>query len=257
MHWGSSGPRLQKASSLLRHFFGFPYERATQYFSGGDGQTDTGDEAVTRVLYLFLVTAAVFGLVAFTAWHPELWEPWLEAQEITREDPIFQRGLKVILAVVVGVPLTALIYSIGRLGSDRTSTDIHGYTILRLKAGTRWFMTIACLGLAAMFFAYPMLDPEAPHPWAFQAAGLFCLFCIPVFLTARIRFDGATLSVSNSFGGRSTHRWSDLVDIREVPKMKHHLFTFRNGKTARISFSYAGLDKVLAMARSKLQARSD
>jgi hypothetical protein len=202
---------------------------------------------------LFLVTAIVFGLVAYIAGHPELWEPWLESQGITRDDPVFQRGLKAVLGVALGVPLAALIYAVGRLGPEKTQKDIHGYTVLRLKAGTRWFKSIACLALAVLFFAYPMLDPEAPHPWAFQAAGLFCLFCLLVFLTARIRFDGSTLSVSNSFGGRSTHHWLDLLDVREVSEMKHYLFTFRNGKTARVSFSYAGLDALLATAKSKLK----
>jgi hypothetical protein len=115
---------------------------------------------------------------------------------------------------------------------------------------------LACLALAVLFFAYPMLDPEAPYPWAFLAAGFFCLFCIAVFLTARIRFDGSTLSVSNSFGGRSTHHWSDLSDVREVSEMKHYLLTFRNGKAARISYSYAGLDELLAMAKSKIRVHA-
>ncbi|MBL9050142.1 MAG: hypothetical protein JNK19_08535 [Tabrizicola sp.] len=205
---------------------------------------------------MFVLTAVAFGLVAFIAWHPELWEPWLDAQGITRDDPVFLRGVKVMLVVVLGVPLTALIYAIGRLGSDGTQKDIHGYTVLRLKAGTLWFMTIACIGCAFLFFAYPELDPEAPHPWAFQAAGLFCLFCIPVFLNAKVRFDASTLSVSNSFGGRSTHHWADLVDVREVAEMKHYLFTFRNGKTARVSYSYAGLGELLETAKSKINVHA-
>ncbi len=217
------------------------------------GQTDTSDIPVKRVLYLFLVTAAVFGLVAFTAWHPELWEPWLDAQGITRDDPVFRNVLKLIFAVVLGVPLTALIYAIGRLGSDRTQRDVHGYKVLRLKAGSLWFYTIACLCAAALFFGYPMLDPQAPHPWAFQAAGLFCLVCIPVFLKAKMLFDDSTLIVSDSIGGRSTHQWSDLVDIREVSELKHYLFTFRNGTRAKISYNYAGLGELIETAKSNLK----
>jgi hypothetical protein len=164
--------------------------------------------------------------------------------------------LKIILVVVLGVPLTALIYAIGRLGSDRTQRDIHGYKVLRLKAGSLWFKTIACLCAAALFFGYTMMDPLAPHPWAFQAAGLFCLFCIPVFLKAMVRYDDSTIIVSNSIGGRSIHHWSDLADIREVSEMKHYLFTFKNGKNAKISYSYAGLGELLETARSKLRVNA-
>ena len=210
---------------------------------------------MTRVLYLLLLTAAAFGLVVFAAWHPELWEPWLDAHGITRDDFVFEKGLKLILVIVVGVPLTALIYAIGRLGSDRGQKDIHGYTVLRPRAGTLWFMTISCLGLAALFFAYPMVDPASPYPWVFQAAGLLCLLAIPVILNAKVRYDGSTLSVSNSFGGRSTHHWSDLADIRQVPEMKHYLFTFKDGKKATVSYSYAGLGDLLETARSKMEVR--
>jgi len=211
---------------------------------------------VTRVLYLLLITAAAFGLVVFTAWNPDLWEPWLDAHGITRDDFIFEKGLKLILVIVVGVPLTALIYAIGRLGSDRAQRDIHGYTVLRLRAGTLWFMTISCLGLAALFFAYPMVDPVSPYPWAFQTAGLLCLLVIPVILTAKVRYDGSTLNVSNSFGGRSTHHWSDLADIRQVPEMKHYLFTFKDGKKATVSYSYAGLGDLLETARAKMDVHT-
>lgn len=205
------------------------------------------------VFYLVAITAAAFALVVFAAWHPELWEPWLDSHGITRDDLVFRNGLKLILVVVVGAPFTALIYAIGRLGSDRTQKDIHGYTVLRQKAGTLWLATISCLGLAALFFAYPMVDPVAPYPWAFQAAGLFCLLAIPVILKAKVSYDDSTLSVSNSFGGRSSHHWSDLMDIREVPQMKHYLFAFKNGKKATISYSYAGLTDLIATAESKME----
>ncbi len=177
-----------------------------------------------RAFVLFIVTAAAFGLVALTAWHPELWEPWLYDRGITREDAMFRSGAKFILVIVVGIPLTALIYAIGRMGSDQSQRDIHGYTVLRLKTGTRWFSAVSLLGLAALFIAYPMVDPLAPAPWAFQAAGILCLLGIPVILNAKVRYDDATLSIPNSFGGRSMHQWSDLEAVKVVPEMKHYLF---------------------------------
>ena len=211
---------------------------------------------MTRVLVLTLVTVAALGLVVVIAWNPDLWEPWLQAQGIARDTPLFNGGLKLGLAVVVGVPLAALIHAIGQLGSDRTQRDIHGQTVLRLKAGTRWFTVFACLCLAALFFVYPAIDPAAPYPWAFQAAGLLCLFCIPVMLTAKVVFDATTISVSNSVGGRSVHTWADLVDMKEMPELKCWLLTFRTGKKAMISYRYAGLATLRAMAERKLEERA-
>lgn len=211
---------------------------------------------MTRVLCLLVITAAAFGLVVFTAWHPELWEPWLDAHGITRDGLSFRKGLRLILVIVVGLPLIALIYAIRRLGSDRAQRDIHGFTVLRLKAGTLWFTTISFLGLATLFIAYPMVDPTVPSPWAFQVAGLLCFLGIPVMLNAKLRYDGSTLAISNSFGGRSVHRWSDLTDIREVPEMKHYLFTFKSGKKASISYSYAGLGGLIETAQSKLEVHA-
>jgi hypothetical protein len=207
-----------------------------------------------RVLLLFALTVGSLGLIAFTAWHPELWEPWLESNGITRDDQVFRTGLKAILAVVLGVPLTALIFAIRNLGSDRSQRDIHGYTVLRVKTGTRWFTVISCLGLAALFFTYPMIDPAAPYPWAFWAAGTLCLVFIPVILNAKVRYDDSTLLVSNSFPAKTVHHWSDLSSIRDVPEMKHYLFTFKNGKKATVSYSYAGVGALLETAKSKLTA---
>ena len=73
---------------------------------------------------------------------------------------------------------------------------------------------------------------------------------------AKVRDDSTALSVSNSFGGRSIHQWSDLADIRQGPEKKHYLFSFKNGKKASISHSYAGLSELLETAQSKMEVRA-
>ncbi len=209
---------------------------------------------MARVLVYLMLTLGAGGLVVFAAWHPEVWEPWLEAQGITRESATFRSGLKLALGVLLGVPLTALIYAIGRLGSDKGRTDIHGYTVLRLKAGMLWFTTVGCIGLAALFFAYPMVDPKAPAPWAFQIGGLVWIIVMIILLTARVRYDNSTLIVPNNFGGTKRFDWSDLTEVRDVPPMKTYELIFRDGKKAKLSYSYVGLGPLLGLAQEKLHS---
>ncbi|SIN98556.1 hypothetical protein [Vannielia litorea] len=210
---------------------------------------------MSRVLFFLLLTAGATGLLAHVALNPQLWEPWLADRGITRDSATFRTGLKLVLAIVPGLPLAALIYAIARLGSDRAQTDIHGYTVLKLRAGMRWFSTLSCLGLSALFFAYPMVDPHSPAPWAFQAVAVVCLFAIPVLLKARVRYDNATLEVANTLGGRSRHNWSDLTEVRDVPPLKAWELRFSTGKKASVSYHYAGLEGFLDTAQSKLAVR--
>lgn len=209
---------------------------------------------MTRILTLLAITAGAFALMASVALHPEWWEPTLEAQGTDRDSQEFRRGLRLILAIVVGVPLTALIHAIGRLGSNRARTDIHGCKVLRLRAGTRYFLTFSTLCIAALFFALPIVDPTTKAPWAFQAAGAVTVLFALVLLTAKIRYDSATLSVTGNLGGRKRFDWADLTDIQEVPDLKRYVLVFKNGKKASISFSYAGIDDLMETAQAKLEA---
>ena len=209
---------------------------------------------MARVLTLLAITACAFALVAYVAQHPEWWEPMLEAQGIDRDSRTFRSGAKLILAIVVGLPLTALIHAIGRLGSNRARTDIHGYKVLRLRAGTRYFLTFSTLCIAAMFFALPIVDPTTKAPWAFQLGGIVTVFFALVLLTARIRYDNATLSVSGNLGGQKRFQWADLTDIQELPDLKRYVLVFKNGRKASISFNYAGVDDLIETAQAKLGA---
>lgn len=209
---------------------------------------------MARVVALFAITVGAFALVAYVAQHPEWWEPALEARGIDRDDHAFRSGAKLVLAIVVGIPLTALIHAIGTLGSNRSRTDIHGYKVLRLRAGTRYFLTFSTLCIAAVFFALPIVDPTTRAPWVFQAGGVVAVFFAFVMLTAKIRYDNATLSVSSNFGGRRHFDWSDLSEIRELPHTREYVLVFKNGKKASISFRYAGIDELIETARAKLGA---
>lgn len=129
---------------------------------------------MARVLFFLLLTVAGFGLTAYAASNPELWEPWVEAQGYVRGDRAFDYGLKGFVAAVVVVPLTLLIGALFQAGADRAATDIHGYTVLKLRTGPRALMVFGCLGGAALFLAYPLVDPAVTHPWAFRVRPCLC-----------------------------------------------------------------------------------
>jgi hypothetical protein len=211
---------------------------------------------MTRALLFLLLTACAFGLVAWTAFHRELWEPALAAQGIERDSQSFRILVKVFVVAVVGVPLTGLIHAICMLGSNRGATDIHGYTVLRPRMGTRCFLIVAALGLAALFFAYPMVDPETQAPWAFQAGGVAFLLCGLVAVTGKVRYDGRTVGTFNMIRGWRQHDWADLAEIRDMPQVKEFVLLFRNGRKASISYRYAGIDDLLDTARAKLDSHA-
>lgn len=207
------------------------------------------------LLFLFLSVGAV-ALIATIAWHPEWWRPTLEAYGIEEDSQTFRALAKGLIAIVLGIPLTVLIYAIGHLGSNAGKTDIHGYTVLRLKAGTRYFLSLAGLALASLFFALPILDPETKAPWAFQAGGLFFVFAAFMIFSAKIRFDQSTIWVTNNFGMLRQYAWADLVEIRDEPEQNQIRLVFRNGKKPTISYYYAGLGALIETARTRLDAHA-
>ena len=124
--------------------------------SGRQRSCMEGCQPMAKVLFFLLLTVAGSGLAAYAAWNSELWEAWVEAKGYVRGDRAFDFGLKAFVAAVAGVPLTLLIGALLPVG-------------------------------AALFLAYPLVDPAAPHPWAFQGGALLVLLAIPVTLRASIR----------------------------------------------------------------------
>lgn len=211
---------------------------------------------MTRVIVYLLLTCAAFGMVAFMAWHPELWRPLLGSYGIDQQGAILNAALKAAVTIVVGVPLTALIRAILRLGADRGRADIHGYAVIRLRAGARWFLLLGSLAGAALFFAMPILDPGSGMALAFQAAGVTVLVFGLVAVTAKIRYDNATLASYALFRGWRRHDWADLVGVEDVPALKSHVLRFRTGRKESISYRYAGLDDLIGLAQAKLDAHA-
>lgn len=211
-----------------------------------------GCQPMAKVLFFLLLTVAGSGLAAYAAWNSELWEPWVEAKGHVRGDRAFDFDLKAFVAAAVSGPLTLLIGALLQVGADRGATDIHGYTVLKLRTGPRTFMVLGCLLGVALFLAYPLVDPAASHPWAFQGAALLMLLAISVTLRASIRHDRSTVSIPNFFGGRSVHRRDELTDVIRPRGARFYLFGFRDARKVQVSLSYQGLNGLLQTAAARL-----
>lgn len=206
---------------------------------------------MVRVVALLLLTGIGFGLVAYLGMHRDLWEPQFNAYGLERDGRAGRMVLKAFVVIVVGVPLSALIYAVVGLGADKGKKDIHGYTVIRPKAGMRFFAVVASVGLAALFFAYPVVDPDAAFPWAFQLASAGILLAGFVILTGKIRYDQSTVATFNPLTGWRQHEWSQLSEVKDRPEHKDYLLRFRTGRKMSISYRYAGLEDFLETARAK------
>lgn len=210
---------------------------------------------MSRVLLFLCLTIAGFGFSAWAAWHPELWEPALEQLGIERGSRLFDAVLKGFAATIAAAPALALLNAIARLGGDEGRIDIHGYTVVRLRTGTRWFLALAMPALAALFFAMPMIEPERT-PWMFRGAGLVVLAFGLLAITAQLRYDGRGLSTYVLLRGWRQFEWADLQEIRDVPQARTVELLFRNGRKASISYRYAGFEALLDTAQARIDAHA-
>ncbi len=211
----------------------------------------------TVLILLWLVC----GLVAFVAiaLNREAFEPYLLQIGLDPEGNLFTRGvLKALAIVLFGAPLGALLWLIAGMGSDSPGTDVHGYRLLRLRAGSRWFFSIASAALACLFLFVATEDSDNLIFQGFMIAfGLAFLFGAFWLFAAKIRYDNSTIYVTEYTGASRRHDWADLEKIEvNQQAMEYHLI-FRTGRKARVSFMYQGVDDLMALAWDKLNGITD
>lgn len=106
-----------------------------------------------RIVFLLAWIALGVGTFGALALNRDLVDSYVVTWGFDPENAVWTRGvLKAVAIVLFGTPLVALLWTFASLGSDRAGTDIHGYTVLRLRAGTRFFFSFLMLGLAGGFF---------------------------------------------------------------------------------------------------------
>lgn len=193
----------------------------------------------------------VFGALAAAGRNRDVIDPFLASLGLDPESRWFEEGLNLVLYVIVGGPILGLLNAIFALGSDVTASDIHGYTVLRLKSGVRVFLPIASLCLAVLMY---VASNDTENPWialVFGGFGLAFLLGGWAIWRARIRFDGSRLFIRGFLGRETGYEWADIEQIASNADGAEYVLTFRGNKSVKISHYYSGIDRLIWLANQK------
>jgi|GEM_PF-2426976 len=213
------------------------------------------DIAMKKVIFLLLILAIGLGVFVAGALHLDRLEPLLLRLGIDPDHWIVEEALRAVGVVVIGAPLAVLLWTLAGLGSNAATTDIHGDTVLRLKAGSRFGFAVLALFLAGVSFFAVAIDDEATL--AFKVIvpvfGLAFAYAAILFLVAKVRFNNTTLFVTGISGRLKSYQWADLQDIKTNTDAKEYIFIFRDGRKARVSFFYQDLRRLMGTAYARLE----
>lgn len=158
-------------------------------------------------------------------------------------------AIKVVGAVLLGVPIAALFWSIAAFGSDVPRHDVHGF--LRLRSGARYFFSVMSFALAVLFFFVSVGEPIAFQFFMISFGTVF-LFAGWWIFAAKVRFDETSLFATAYSGAAHSHDWTDLTKIALNREAQEYHLLFRSGRKARISFYYQSVDQLMPFARRML-----
>ena len=212
---------------------------------------------MARLILWFLVLTLGVAAFFYIATSRDVIDAWLEAYGLKLTDGSwFSAGVKIglsLLAIVlVGAPLSLFLYSLAALGSDQAGRDIHGYTELRLKSGTK-FMALICVGFLLFVFAMAFTESASLIGKTLSCLGGFFFLWAGIWLMRlRVKFDGSVVLAPDYFGRVHRHEWRDLERIEANKEaMEFHLW-FIGGKRARVSFFLSGVDQLMLEAEEAL-----
>jgi len=203
---------------------------------------------VLRSLLALLIGGAAFFAIGYFGrdFLPEALQSWFA------NSLIFKAALKALAVILVGIPVAYFTASLLGLGGETTRKDIMGATIMRLKAGTRWFCVIFGLGLAGLMI---LAMGEAENPVALILYGPFLVLFLGLaawVIKARVQYDHYELVVTDYWLRDRAYRWGDLERVDYVREnLKYHLH-FSGGRKVRVSIVFAGLDPFLQTAYAKI-----
>jgi hypothetical protein len=161
-------------------------------------------------------------------------------------------ALHLCVLVLIGLPFTLFLYSLAAVGSDQAGTDIHGYTELRLRSGTR-VMTVMMVGFLVFVFAMAFGETDNIIAQALSTAGgLFFLWAGVWLLRLRVRFDQSVLLAPDYFGRMHRHEWRDLKRFSYNKEAMEYHFWFASNKRARASSYLSGVEDLIAQAQHAL-----
>ncbi len=168
---------------------------------------------------------------------------------------VFEIGLRIFGTVVIGPPIALVVIALFAAGSDRTSLDTQGYTVMRLRSGARIFGTLLSLALSALFLLGPYYDAGiglmlllAPFGIFFLIAGLWCL-------VAKVAYDPHEVSATDYLFRVRRNYWSELKSVTYVQDAFEYHLGFEGGQKARVSTFYTGVNQLISLANTKLAGR--
>ena len=179
-------------------------------------------------------------------------EPVLLRLGLNTDGDMVLSAINVVGAVLLGVPTAELLWSIAAYGSDLPRRDVHGYTLLRLRSGARYFFSILSVSLAVLFFFGSVDEPLIFQVFMIGFGAVFVFAGWWVF-AAKVRFDETSLFATAYSGATHHHNWADLAKIEINQKAQEYHLLFGSGRKARISFYYQGIDQMMSLARRKLE----
>ena len=206
-----------------------------------------------QVLFLLLLLAIGAGAFAALAVNLDRLDPVMLRLGLDPDGWVLEELLTVVAVIVIGVPLGAVLWAVASLGSEGASTDVDGYKVLRLKAGTRYGFAVLSLLLAGLCFYAVATDAEATLAFKIivPGFGVSLVYVAVLLLVAKVRYDGAKVWVTHFNGRLRRHDWADLTDIRTNAEGREHQLIFRDGRKARISFYYQDVSALMTLANRK------
>ena len=211
-----------------------------------------------RSLFVFIALLAVGGVALYAlATNYEIVGSFLVGLGV-HPDGFWTRNILNLSGIVlVGIPVGGLLWSIAVLGSDGAGTDLHGYTVLRLRTGVRYFFSFAAFALSALF-VFAALDKFDEIIFPLVMIGFGCAFFFGGIwiLNASIRYDNTAIFTTEYSGISRRHEWVDIEGIDYKKESQEYQLRFRTGRKARVSSFYQGLDDLIVLAESKLKAHA-
>ncbi|MGI9389178.1 MAG: hypothetical protein ACR2O1_03895 [Boseongicola sp.] len=173
------------------------------------------------------------------------------------EAPLARGTIKLIATILICAPVALGFWGIAALGSDQAGSDVHGYTLMRFRAGVRIFFSLAAFALGVLLL-FGVSDDGDALVFRIVMVGFGCgsIFVSVWILISKVRYDNTAVYATEYTGATRRHDWVDLesIDVRKEGQMTH--LRFRTGRKAHISVFYQGANELTALAEDKLQTNA-
>lgn len=211
-----------------------------------------------RAIFWFKIAFLFYTAVLVLALSRDWFLPWFAMVGIDLDSDWVLRVVISMLIIPLAIPLTIMVISILDTGTDEAGQDVHGYRLLKLKIGARWFGTVTVPGLIWIVYMATVQigGPIAQIPVVFLlvpgAITVFLLWVLLWFWAVWVKYDESMLIAKDLRLREQQYYWTDIEDITYLQDKWEYQFSFKGGRMANISTFYSGIDHLLYLADYKL-----